>query len=295
MAATPPPRRRPAAVPVAALAGLAVVLALAALAFGRSAPGGLRDQGPARSVSPPPVRQPLWPDLPTSPPPDTTTPDVTQEPPQPVPDLTVPGHDITAVDVRTVLSKDPKVGTEERQALGSCTGCSIRTPEFRDLTGDGQPELLTVVTTPRQVVLHAYTLVGDQLLPVLQVPVLPTFNAVTVGSDLWLYEPTSVDARTSSHYEWDGKRLALKERRDEGVGLLPPTGPDSGRTAAPTPEVGPAVRPAPQPPRQAVPEATVPSVRTARPSSAPLAPAVPAVPAAPTAPSAPLVSTEAKR
>ncbi|MGW3230866.1 hypothetical protein [Kitasatospora sp. NPDC001095] len=295
MAATPPPRRRPAAVPAAALAGLAAVLALAALAFGRATPGGLRDQGPGQVVTPPAVRQPLWPDLPTYPPPDTTAADVTQEPPQPVPDLTVPGRDITAVDIRAVLAKDPKVGAEERQALGSCTGCSIRTPEFRDLTEDGRPELLAVVTTPRQVVLHVYTLVEDRLLPILQVPVLPTFNAATIGTDLWLYEPTSVDARTSSHYAWDGKRLVLKERRDEGVGLLPPTRPDNRLTATPTPDTGPAVRPVPQPTKQAAPEAAVPSPRAARPTSAPLPPSVPSAASAPSAPSPPLVFPEAKR
>ncbi|MFE7590609.1 hypothetical protein ACFU6K_14515 [Kitasatospora sp. NPDC057512] len=289
----PPPRRRPGAVPVAALAGLVVVLALAALAFGRATPGDLRDQGPARAVTPPPVSRPLWPDLPTSPPPAAAATDVTQEPPQPVPDLTVPGRDITAVDVRTVLAKDPKVDQEERQALGSCAGCEVRAPEFRDLTGDGQPELITVVTTPGRVVLHVYALAEDRLLPVLQVRVQPAFNASTVGTDLWLIEPTSVDARTTSHYAWDGKRLALKERKDEGVIPLPSTGPstgpDAGRPATAVPDPGPAPRPAPYAPRQTAPEAAVPSPRGARPSSMPSAPSVPV------APSVPAVFPEAKR
>ncbi|MFF2118079.1 hypothetical protein ACFVXH_12210 [Kitasatospora sp. NPDC058184] len=297
MAATapPPPRRRPGAVPVAALAGLVVVLALAALAFGRATPGELRDQGPARAVRPPAVSQPLWPDLPTSPPPAASATDTTQEPPQPVPDVTVPGRDITAVDVRTVLAKDPDVDQEERQALGSCAGCEVRAPEFRDLTGDGQPELITVVTTPGRAVLHVYALAEDRLLPVLRVRVQPAFNASTIGTDLWLIEPTSVDARTTSHYAWDGKRLTLNERRDEGVIPLPSTGPDAGRPVTAVPDPGPAPRPAPYAPKQAAPEAAVPSPRGARPSSVPSAPSVPGASVAPVAPSVPAVLPEAKR
>ncbi|MET8545178.1 hypothetical protein ABZW03_31745 [Kitasatospora sp. NPDC004799] len=299
MAATPPPRRRPGAVPVATLAGLVVVLALAALAFGRATPGGLRDQGPLQAVAPPPVSRPLWPQLPASPPPATPATGATQEPPQPVPDLTVPGRDITAVDVRAVLAKDPKVGPEERQALASCTGCEVRAPEFRDLTGDGQPELITVVATPGRAVLHVYTLAEDRLLPVLQVQVLPTFTASTVGADLWLFEPTGVNVLTSSHYAWDGTRLALKERKDEGLGLLPPTAPEDGRPPTSKPEPGPApARPTPFAPKQAVPEAVVPSPRAVRPSTAPSAPAAstaPAGAAVPAVPSAPVVLPEAKR
>ncbi|MEV7182841.1 hypothetical protein [Kitasatospora sp. NPDC093102] len=275
MAATPAPRRRPGAAPAATLAGLVVVLALAALAFGRATPGGLSDQGPAQAVRPPAATRPLWAQLPTSPPPATPAAGATQEPPQPLPDLTVPGRDITAVDVRTVLTRDPKVSPEERQALGSCAGCEVRAPEFRDLTGDGQPELITVVATPGPVVLHVYALVEDRLLPILRVQVQPTFNAATIGTDLWLFEATSVYVRTSSHYQWDGTRLALKDRLDEGVGVLPPTGTDTGRPAAPAAEaVPPAARPTQPAPKKAAPDAVVPSPRPARPSSEPTAPVV---------------------
>ncbi|WP_316523002.1 hypothetical protein [Kitasatospora brasiliensis] len=296
MAAIPAPRRRPGAIPVAALAGLAVLVALAAVTFGRPTPGGLHDQGPVAVATPPAEPRPLWPQLPTSPPPAATAANVTPEPPQPVPDLTVPGRDITAVDVRTVLAKDPKVSQEERQALTSCTGCEIRSPEFRDLTGDGRPELITVVAVPGLVVLHVYALAEDHLLPVLRVPVQQAFSAATIGPDLWLYEPTSAYVQTTSHYQWDGARLALRDRTDEGVGVLPPTGqsagsstgPDNGRaaaTATPVPGTAPA-RPAPLPPKQPAPEAAVPSLRTARPT---------APPNGPSAPSAPAVFPEAKR
>ncbi|MEU3568957.1 hypothetical protein AB0E96_11115 [Kitasatospora sp. NPDC036755] len=278
MAAPPALRRRPGTVPVLALAGLVVLLALAALAFGRPAPGGLHDQGPVEVTAPPAESLPLWPQLPTTPAAAAPTPGVTPKPPQPVPDLTVPGRDITAVDVRAVLAKDPAVGAEERQALGSCTGCEVRTPEFRDLTGDGQPELITVVTVPGRVVLHVYALTEDRMMPVLQVQVQPAFNAVTIGTDLRLYESTSVDVRTTSQYHWDGTRLALTERKDEGVGLLPPTGAEPGRSATAAAEPGPVPgRPTQLTPKQPAPEAVVPSPRAVRPSSVPVQPSAPAV------------------
>ncbi|MFI9322146.1 hypothetical protein ACIGXI_20485 [Kitasatospora aureofaciens] len=227
MAPPTPLRRRPGAVPAAALATLAVLTVLGVLAFGHPAPGGLRDDGPRVAVTPPTSAKPLWPGLATAPPPATSAIGSSTQapPPQPVPDLTAPGHDLTAVDLHTLLAKDPAVSTEERRALDSCTGCEVRAPEFRDLTGDGLPELIAAVATPGQVALHVYTLTGDRVLPILRVQIKPDFGAATLDSDLWLYEPTTVTTRTTSHYQWDGTRLALVEKRVDGIGLLPPTDP----------------------------------------------------------------------
>ncbi|MFD0403257.1 hypothetical protein ACFVHI_34865 [Kitasatospora sp. NPDC127121] len=270
MAAASPPRRRPVAVPVAALAALAVLVTLAALALGRATPGGLQDHGATQPVAPPLVAQPLWPDLAASPPPRppaTGAGAATQAAPQPVPDVTVPGHDIKTVDVRTVLAKDSTVGPEERRALDSCPACDVRSPEFRDLTGDGREELVVAVATPGPVVLHVYLLADDRLLPILQVEVLKGFSAATVGSDLWLYEPTGAFVRTSSHYQWDGVRLGLLERKVEDTGPIagPIAGPAGGatngaaQTPTSTPSAGPAVaqrsgRPSAQP-QPSLPEA----------------------------------------
>ncbi|MER8105527.1 hypothetical protein [Kitasatospora sp. NPDC094016] len=250
MAAASPPRRRPVAVPVAAFAALAVLVTLAALALGRATPGGLQDHGSTQPVAPPLVAQPLWPGLAASPPPRppaTGAGAATQAAPQPVPDVTVPGHDIRTVDVRTVLAKDSTVGPEERRALDSCPACDVRSPEFRDLTGDGRDELVVAVATPGPVVLHVYLLADDRLLPILQVEVLKGFSAATVGSDLWLYEPTGAFVRTSSHYQWDGVRLGLLERKVEDTGPIagPAGGAANGNTQTPTstPSAGPAVAP----------------------------------------------------
>ncbi|MET8630336.1 hypothetical protein ABZW30_42665 [Kitasatospora sp. NPDC004669] len=274
MAPPTPLRRR--AVPLAAVAVLAVLIALAALALDRSDPGGLRDNGPLKPVTPTAVAEPLWPALAASPPPTTpTASSATQAPPQPLPDLTVPGHDLTTVDVRSVLTKDPALSAEEHRALDSCAGCEVRAPEFRELTGDGRRSLITAVATPGLVVVHVYTLADDRVLPILRAEVRSGFSAATVGSDLWLYEPTTVFTRTSSHYQWDGVRLALKERRVDGTGLLPDdagTGPPTATPTTPTPITPAPANPVPKlPPGEG---AAVPSPRPVRPTPQASAPAV---------------------
>ncbi|TYC76656.1 hypothetical protein [Streptomyces sp. CB01881] len=249
---------------VPSLAGAAVAIAgLAALLAGCATPGELRDNGVTARVTPPTVPQPLWSDLAAAPPP-TSSGRATEPPPQPVPDVTAPGQDITALDLRTLLAKDPGVTADERRALDGCPGCELRSPEFRDLTGDGRPELVTAVGTATGVVLHVYTLTGDHVLPVLRVQVLKGFSAKTVGSDLWLDEPTSVSAQTRSHYGWDGVRLSLLEQKLEGIGSIPV--PAQGSTdPAVTPSSGPG----------APPDAARPSVR---PTAVPAPPGRTAVP-----------------
>ncbi|MEE1786783.1 hypothetical protein PUR71_28345 [Streptomyces sp. SP17BM10] len=283
MAAASPTRRRRAAAPAAALAAVAVLGALAAaLVVGRADPGGLKDQGPSQPVTPSPRAQPLWPGLNTPSPPSTAateTASASQAPPQPVPDLIVPGRDITAVDVRAVLTKDPDVNAEERPALGSCTGCAVRSPEFRDLTGDGKPELITAVAVPQQVVLHVYALVDDRLVPILRVKLLPLFSAETIGTDLWLHEQTSATVQTTTHYRWDGVRLARLEQKFEGTGRLPGPAdapdpvtsvvPPGGRAPGPS-------RPVPQPAAPTATPTALPSPLAPRTAARPT-PALPGV------------------
>ncbi|MFG3056973.1 hypothetical protein ACGFZP_39315 [Kitasatospora sp. NPDC048239] len=241
---------------VSAAAGAGLLGLLAGSLAGCATPGELRDNGVTGRVTPPPVPQPLWSDLAAAPPPVSPTADgsrATDPPPQPIPDVTVPGQDITVLDARTVLAKDPGVTAEERRALDGCPACEVRSAEHRDLTGDGRDELFTAVGTGELVVLHVYTVAGDRVVPVLRVQVQKGFSAETIGPELWLYEPTTVYVRTSSHYRWDGVRLALVERKVEGIGPIPGSGQGSpaetGAVPAPptaTPTVMPgASRPAP--------------------------------------------------
>ncbi|MFD8698748.1 hypothetical protein [Kitasatospora purpeofusca] len=234
-----PAARRTAARPRPALL-LPVLLAAAALALpvGCAAPGELRDHGAVAPVTPSPARVPLWPSAPTASSPTPLEPTGSRSPeptPQPVPDLTVPGQDITAVDTRALLAKDPGVTQDERRVLEPCPGCELRAPEFRDLTGDGRPELLLAVGLADTVVLHVYTASGDRLLPIHRVSLQKGFGAETVGTDLWLYEPTG-SFRTGRLYRWDGVRLALADQKVEGIGPTAPE-PEPTPSAAEKPTV----------------------------------------------------------
>ncbi|GAA1385469.1 lipoprotein [Kitasatospora putterlickiae] len=243
-----------------------------ALAVGCAASGELRDHGAATPVTPSPASIPLWPGQATAPPPDFAADRAPEPTPQPVPDLTVAGQDVTSVDVRTLLTKDPGVSQEERRALEPCAGCEIRDPEYRDLTGDGRPELLVVVGLSDVDVLHVYTPSGDRLLPVLRVQQLKRFGAETIGTDLWLYEPTTSQSRTSRLYRWDGVRLVLADQKVQGIRPTPEPEPTPsaerpiGATRSPGPGNGAAVSPVPMPPvppvrRSAAPDPAVPTLK----------------------------------
>ncbi|MFB8239858.1 hypothetical protein ACFC58_25240 [Kitasatospora purpeofusca] len=233
--------RRTAVGPRAArlLPVLPVLLAAAlALPVGCAAPGELRDHGAVAPATPSPASVPLWPGAATAPSPTPLEPAASRSPeapPQPVPDLTVVGQDVTAVDVRTLLTKDPGVTQDERRVLEPCPGCELRAPEYRDLTGDGRPELLLAVGLADAVVLHVYTAAGDRLLPIHRVSLLTGFGAKTVGTDLWLYEPTTASSRTGRLYRWDGVRLALADQKVEGIG--PTSEPEPTPSAAEKPTV----------------------------------------------------------
>ncbi|MGY0464358.1 hypothetical protein ACW14Y_29515 [Kitasatospora sp. cg17-2] len=226
---------------------LPVLLAAAALALpvGCAAPGELRDHGAVAPVTPSPARVPLWPSAPTAPSPTPLEPTGSRSPepaPQPVPDLAVPGQDVTAVDVRALVTKDPGVTQDERRVLEPCPGCELRAPEYRDLTGDGRPELLLAVVLADTVVLHVYTASADRLLPIHRVTLLKEFGAETVGTDLWLYEPTG-SFRTGRLYRWDGVRLALADQKVEGIGPTPEPEPTPPTAEKPTVEKPPGTGP----------------------------------------------------
>ncbi|MFB6891728.1 hypothetical protein ACFCX4_20750 [Kitasatospora sp. NPDC056327] len=217
------PGRRPRALLRVALAASAL-----ALAAGCATPGELRDHGTAEPVTPPVAKVPLWPGRATAPPPSPPGPTAgrtPEPPPQEVPDITVPGQDITAVDVHALLDKDPGVSQDERRALEPCDACEVRDPVYRDLTGDGRPELLVAVGTGEAFVLHVYTASDGRLRPVLRAELPKVFGAETVGTGLWLSETTTISLRTSRLYQWDGVRLVLADQRVEGIGPVPQTAP----------------------------------------------------------------------
>jgi hypothetical protein len=199
-------------------AAVALVLTGLLSAAGCGTPGRLHDDGRAPAVASHPSPQALWADSPTTTAPAGTAP-VRQPPPSAVPGVIAPSGDIQAVSVTKLLDRDPALERDEREALNRCPACDLRPPRYRDLTGDGRPELITAVVTPAdRAVLHVYTLRRDRLVPVLDLPISSHFTADTVGLDLVVQEPTTASLETSSRYHWDGTRLAFTTRQIKATG-----------------------------------------------------------------------------
>ncbi len=261
------------------------VLAVMAVAVtaGCTSAGQLHDAGQTRPVTSPPRPELLWPAADVSPQPSGSATAV--PPPVPVPGVSVEGADIRAVDVRVLLGADPALAADERAALTGCAGCLVRPAQYRDVTGDGQDELLTaVITGDRRAFLHVYTVHEHQVLPVLALQALPGFSADTVARDLVVHEPTSEVTETNSTYRWDGVRMAFENRQIRATGPaadVPGCLPTASVSEPATP--GPAVpRPGRTAPGSGAGPTVLPSAATgAAPSAAPsAAPAVPAVPSA---------------
>ncbi|MFF0292732.1 hypothetical protein ACFYST_00845 [Kitasatospora sp. NPDC004614] len=229
------------------LLGLLALLALVAVT-GCRAPGGLDDAGATRPIQAHPSPLPLWPVSATSAPPAAQASAVPQAP-VPLPGLSA--GSLTELDARAVLGAEPDLSSAERAALnGRCTGCEIRPAQYRDLNGDGSPELLTAVVAGAdseggRAVLHVYTLRGREVLPVLTVAALPGFTAETVGEDLVVHEPTGPSAETSSTYRWNAGRMAFVDRRIKATGTDPNV-PGCPADSAPTVPVVPTAGPLPR-------------------------------------------------
>ncbi|RKE18916.1 hypothetical protein [Streptomyces sp. TLI_171] len=248
-------------------AALLCLLAVVA-ASGCQASGGLDDAGATRSIQAHPSPQPLWAAAESSVPAEPQA-VADQQAPVPLPGLSVGA--LTEVDARTVLAKDPGLGAGERAAVdGGCTGCLVQPAQYRDLNGDGRPELLTAVVTGAgsgagRAVLHVYALHGREVLPVLSLAALPGFTAETVGADLVVHEPTGPLAETSSTYRWNAVRMAFVDRRIKATGpaanapgCLPDASP--APSAVPSPRAEPTVAPTPPAPgRTAAPAGGAPS------------------------------------
>ncbi|MGA5704728.1 hypothetical protein [Peterkaempfera bronchialis] len=240
---------------------VALAMAGALLAVGCGAPGQLHDGGRTRPVAVRPTPQPLWPAAKVA---ATPTPRARAglSAPSPIPGITVASADIRTVSVTKLLAGDPALERDERAVLPTCPKCDLLPPQYRDLTGDGRPELITALVTPGdRAVLHVYTLKGTQIVPILNLPVSPGFTADTVGRDLVVQEPTTASIETSSRYQWDGSRLAFAARQIKATGpgsavdaLACIPGVANGTGADAEPSAVPSPAPVRMPPPTAAPE-----------------------------------------
>ncbi|GAA1954482.1 hypothetical protein [Kitasatospora viridis] len=247
---------------VAALLSVAAVVSVA----GCGGPDGVHDAGPARPLHQRPSPVPLWPVADTVKSPSATA--TPSAPAEPIPGLVAPGDSIRGLDPATVLAKDPQVSAAELSALRGCTGCRVYQPQYPELTGDGQEELVTAVRDADQhSYLHVYRLREHRVVSLLALVVQPDFQADTVGQDLVVDEPSAPGGDTRTTYHWNPERAAF-DRQTAASGpsgaangclpgmVVPSSPPPKGEppgtgpavSAAPVP-VGPRPVPSPAPPQ----------------------------------------------
>ncbi|MFF8785913.1 hypothetical protein [Streptomyces sp. NPDC015125] len=176
------------------------------LLAGCTSSAGLRDAGPAPSVSVRAIPSPLWPSytpLPRSGKPndylDATSP--------PVPHFTVPPGGLKHVSPAQLLAADPDLPHALRYWAQHCRkpDCRLHPPAYPDLIGGGRTVLLLNFEFNGYTTLTGYVASGDSVRSVLDYSG-EKVRVGTVGRDLVVEE--SGDSHKTTRYRWNGEQLA---------------------------------------------------------------------------------------
>ncbi|GHK01012.1 lipoprotein [Streptomyces sp. Y2F8-2] len=248
--------------PVRAALGVAVTALLLA---GCGDSGALRGAGPtATAVGP--VR--LWPQLPPA---STPALDYGEADTETVKGVTVPGDDIRRVDpldvVRAEVAAHPDAYSgphalyaETRERLKDCgvagpqgRRCPVLRAYYRDLTGDGEDDMVLGIRFPDdQLAVRVYTVEHHRL-----VQVMGTSDSVIsvelAGSTVIIRSPSTLPGyEFRTEWTWDPHQHAMLATRDEivRVGTAPPRrpvapAPSAPAPASPVPSVSPSAAPVP--------------------------------------------------
>ncbi|MEV6121390.1 hypothetical protein AB0M23_12795 [Streptomyces sp. NPDC052077] len=254
------PRRRAARASAAAVAALGAAVALS----GCGDTGGLRGAG-ATPTAVSPARP--WPELPPA---SSPAYDIGEVEHEDVEGVGVPGGDIRDVDplaaVRAEIAAHPEQYDGDRapyrettrrladcSAAGRGTGCPVLRPYYRDLTGDGRPELtLGFRLLPEKLTaVRVFTVEGDRLVRIMAYE--DAVSAVELaGRSVIVRAPSEVAGyEYRLQWTWDPDQRAMLLTRDEmlrtGDGLRP-SGPPSASPSSPPASSPPPSSPAPSPP-----------------------------------------------
>ncbi|WP_338700434.1 hypothetical protein V2W30_26775 [Streptomyces sp. Q6] len=227
----------------------AAVCAAAPLLAGCGDAGGLRSAGATPTAVGP---ERLWPSLPPA---SRAADDYGAGETAVIKGVDVPDGNLREVDpvavVRARVSADPEDYKDIVDAVADCgapgrrtAACPVLKAYYRDLSGDGEDDLLVAVRAPkRQLYTQVYTYTGGKLIQimddkdaVINVQLAGRNVVVRSAADLPGYE-----YRTS--WSYDTHQKAILPTRDEIIRTGPPRTP--APDASPTPSVTPTVSPRP--------------------------------------------------
>ncbi|MFF3326684.1 hypothetical protein [Streptomyces sp. NPDC002889] len=220
----------------AAFRGAAAAAVTAVALAGCASETGARDGGVAPSLSPPVRPSPLWPQYQPPRPPGTGQPGPAFKQYPAVP-IELPGSGLAGVSVRKLLERDPNVPQLVRAALADCPGarCGLRAPVHRDLTGDGDDELVVAFDEPSAslTLVQVYRASGRTVRPVLITWGQLGLTGETFGRDL-VITSTGHDGSFTTRYRWNGTVMAPGASQNEPRSPAAPTGATAGQSGTAT-------------------------------------------------------------
>lgn len=196
---TPSPRRFSAA-----------VLCVCALAGGGcAAPGGLGVGSAAPPVSSQPRPEPLWPawsDAPGA--------AVGRREPAPVPLKNAPevGTDgLAGIDPGAIAAADPRMKPYlgKGNAIEGPGRAGVRPPVYKDLTGDGKPDLILAADQASGLAALSVYAVADGKIVAVLFTIGRRLAAESIGSDLLVRIAADDGSVQAVRYHWDGDRMAV--------------------------------------------------------------------------------------
>ncbi|MFE7132805.1 hypothetical protein ACFVIM_18305 [Streptomyces sp. NPDC057638] len=190
---------------------LTVALLLCATALGSvgcAADTGPRDDGAAAPLAPPVSASPLWPRQAVPTPTGRQSPSYHRY--RDIPGVTVPKGGLRAMSAPSLMAKDPNLSQGVYDALRQCPGrvCGLRAPVHRDVTGDGETEMIVAFDDPfgAMTLIQVYRSFGTTVRPILIHWSLLGGTGETFGSDLVLRSSGS-DGQITTRFRWNGAEL----------------------------------------------------------------------------------------
>ncbi|MFD7261139.1 hypothetical protein [Streptomyces sp. NPDC059874] len=184
-------------------------LCAAVAAGGCATPGGLGAASPAPPVSMQPRPEPLWPAWTESP---GAAVGRREPPPMPLKNAPAPGpNGLVGLDAGQVAGADPRMKPYlgKADALRAPGRAGVRPPVYKDLTGDGNPELIVAADVPTgRSALSVYAVADGKIVSVL-FTIGRQLTAESIGSDLLVRIAADDGSEQAVRYHWDGDRMSV--------------------------------------------------------------------------------------